>query len=54
MLAARMCRALRQQDAAAADPSEDIGRLFLYHSSRKTVLKPGTNCLAVFRTTAPG
>ena len=53
---AQMCRTLRRVRAAdaAEDEWDDVGRTFLYHSSRRTVLSEGTNCLACFRTTAPG
>lgn len=52
---AQMCRTLRRVRAADAadDEWDDVGRVFLYHSSRRTVLSEGTNCLACFRTTAP-
>lgn len=52
---ATMARTLRRQEKPSADGSwGDIGRMFLYHSSRATVLAPGTNSFAVMRTTAPG
>ena len=59
----QMCRTLRRDvrppaDSAADDAADgggwdDVGRVFLYHSSRRTALREGTNCLACFRTTAP-
>ena len=50
-----MTRTLRRQrHPSAGGHEEDVGRTFLYHSSRATVLAPGTNSFAVMRTTAPG
>ena len=50
-----MARTLRRQEQPQpAGEWADCGRMFLYHSSRATVLAPGTNAFAVMRTTAPG
>lgn len=51
---AMMARTLRRQQPSAHGEWADVGRSFLYHSSRATVLAPGTNSFAVLRTTAPG
>lgn len=52
---AMMTTVLRNGDQAADEWSAiDNGRLFLYHSSRATVLARRTNSFAVLRTTAPG
>lgn len=49
-----MARTLRRQEEPSARSEwADVGKVFMYHSSRATVLEPGTNCLAVMRTTAP-
>ena len=41
-------------DGGEGDEWSDIGRTFLYHSSRATVLADCTDSFAVLRTTAPG
>jgi len=54
---AQMARTLRR-DVRGASGSEGewgaVGRCFMYHSSRGTVLAPLANSFAVLRTTAPG
>lgn len=51
---AQMARTLRRAPPGGGGEWDSIGRCFMYHSSRDTVLAPLTNSFAVMRTTAPG